>query len=89
MISNYYLKTETYNQTEIKYNLATKQNLITTSADLVVSSLTAQTYVSTPTLRATNIEFLDTSLTIKTGSTYFTSMSPSTGIKHYIYIYKF
>jgi hypothetical protein len=36
-------------------------------------------------LRSTNIEFLDTSLTIKTGSTFFTSMSPSTGIKHYTY----
>ena len=85
LISNYYLKTETYNQKEVDDKLATKQNLINASTDLVVSSLTAQTHVSTPTLRATNIEFLDTSLTIKTGSTYFTSMSPSTGIKHYTY----
>ena len=76
------MKSETYNQKEINDKLATKQNLITESTDLVVASLTTQTYVSTPTLRATNIEFLDTSLTIKTGSTYFTSMSPSTGIKH-------
>ena len=78
-------KTETYNQKEVDDKLATKQNLINASTDLVVSSLTAQTYVSTPTLRATNIEFLDTSLTIKTGSTYFTSMSPSTSIRHYTY----
>ena len=56
-------KSETYNQTEINDKLATKQNQITASTDLVVASLTAQTYVSTPSLRVANIEFLYTSLT--------------------------
>ena len=49
------------------------------SADLTVSSLTAQSCVSSPSIRATDIDFLGSALTIKSGSTYVTSMSASTG----------
>ena len=75
----------TYTKTETDDLLTTKQNNITASTDLIVSSLTAQSYVSSPSVRATDIDFLGTTLTIKNGSTYFASMSASTGIKHFTY----
>ena len=77
--TNIYTKTETDNL------LATKQNNITASTDIIVSSLTAQAYVSSPSVRATDIDFLGTTLTIKNGSTYFASMSASTGITQFTY----
>jgi len=82
---NALVATNIYTKTETDNLLATQQHKITTSTYLAVSSLTAQSYVSSPSLRATDIDFLGTTLTIKSGSTYFTSMSASTGIKHYTY----
>ena len=74
--ANYYTKS----QTDTK--LDAKQNLITTSSTLTLSTLIAQTNVNTPTIRTTNIEFSDvansgaTLLSIKSGTTTFMSMAP-------------
>ncbi|MFM7985501.1 MAG: hypothetical protein ACKPKO_39920, partial [Candidatus Fonsibacter sp.] len=68
-----------------------KQNLITTSSPLTLSTLVAQTNANTPTIRTTNIEFSDvassgaTLLSIKSGMTTFMSMAPTAGIKHFTY----
>ena len=73
----------TYTKTETDNLLATKQNNITASTDLIVSSLTTQSYVSSPSVRATDIDFFGSTLTIKSGSTCFTSMSASICVKPY------
>ncbi|MFM7979494.1 MAG: hypothetical protein ACKPKO_09285, partial [Candidatus Fonsibacter sp.] len=71
--------------------LDAKQNLITTSSTLTLSTLVAQTNVNTPTIRTTNIEFSDvassgaTLLSIKSGTTTFMTMAPTVGIKHVTY----
>ncbi|MFM7989050.1 MAG: hypothetical protein ACKPKO_58030, partial [Candidatus Fonsibacter sp.] len=70
----------TYTKTEADNLLATKHNLITTSTYLAVSSLTAQTTVSAPSLTATTIDFLAADLTIKPATANFMSMSSSTGV---------
>ncbi|MFM7978131.1 MAG: hypothetical protein ACKPKO_02350 [Candidatus Fonsibacter sp.] len=71
MEASYYTKSQTATQ------LATTQNLITTSSTLTLSTLVAQTNVNTPTIRTTNTEFSDvansgaTLLSIKTGNDHF------------------
>ena len=56
-------------KTETDNLLATQQNNITASTYLTVASLAAQSYISSPSFRATDIDFLATTLTIKIGST--------------------
>ena len=71
--------------------LAHKQPTITSSTNLTMGSLTAQTNVSTPVVRTTYIQFSDvansgaTLLAIKSGMTTLLEMSPTVGIKHFTY----
>jgi hypothetical protein len=51
-----------YNKTEIDNMLAVKQATITADTNLTVASLTTMVSATTPSLRATTIEFIDTSL---------------------------
>ena len=72
--------------------LDAKQDMITTSSTIALSTIVAQTNVNTLTIRTTNIEFSDvansgaTLLPIKSGkTTTFMSKAPTVGVKYFTY----
>ncbi|MFM7982296.1 MAG: hypothetical protein ACKPKO_23550, partial [Candidatus Fonsibacter sp.] len=80
-----------YTKSQTDTKLDAKQNLITTSSTLALSTLVAQTNVITLVSRTTNIEFSDvassgaTALSIKSRASTIMTMSPTVGIKHFTY----
>ncbi|MFM7988445.1 MAG: hypothetical protein ACKPKO_54945, partial [Candidatus Fonsibacter sp.] len=81
----------TYTITQVNNILARKQPTITSSTNLTMGSITAQTNVVTPVVRTTDIDFSDvansgaTLLSIKSGTTTLLSMAQTVGIKHFTY----
>ncbi|MFM7987976.1 MAG: hypothetical protein ACKPKO_52550, partial [Candidatus Fonsibacter sp.] len=81
----------TYTITQVDNLLAQKQPTITSSTNLKIGSLTAQTNIITPVVRTADIEFSDvansgaTLLSIQSGTTTLLSMAPTVGNKHFTY----